>query len=136
MASSWRDFALVFLGISLVIASALLFVAVRQYDHHCKVTGTVDRPNGQQEVMFYEELSPAGKSLFDRMVAHRNRAYVSPACQSFGGLLKYQGTYYETPYWRTFHWTAPKMLGDVGVFLGGVVLLGWVTKSRMRRTPW
>lgn len=133
---STLHFLMVFVGVAILLAGAVMWVGVRDYDHHYSFDRTADRipddwndntnPMAQagydEEYAAYGELTDRHRDIFDRAVED-DRSYVFQSQSEVPPtLVRKDGTYYVFTYKRTFDWTDPGMAAATLTVIGGFML--------------
>lgn len=147
---STLHFLLVFVGILVLLAGAVMWVGVRDYDHHYRFDRTAeqipdnwnDKTNPMAQAEYDEEYAPYGeltdrqRRIFDRAVeddrsyTFQSQAEVPPT------LVRKDGTYYVFTYNRSFDWTDPGMAGaTLAMFAGFLLAFEGVRREQFTHVP-
>jgi hypothetical protein len=132
MDSSWTRFALLFLGVSVMLAGAAGWLALADKDYQYRYVGTEDRqPRHEGSLGYYDSLSDAERSVVDRAMAGEaprleSRANLPPeVIERDGEYLVFRGYAY-------YDWTNPRTAGPTGVGLLGLGMVVLAVRSDVR----
>lgn len=130
---STLHFALVFLGLCILLAGAVMWVGLREYDHHYSLEGEYDSmpsdwneddalvPGASHDQSYadYDELDDRERRIVDGVIEDdRSYTFESPG-EIPPTLVEQEGRFYQFDYRRSFAWTDPGMAGStLAVFLG------------------
>lgn len=133
---STLHFLMVFVGVIILLAGAVMWIGIRDYDHHYEFDRTADtipddwndqtnpmaQAEYQQEYAPYGELDDRQRRIFDRAVEDgRDYTFQSPG-EVPPTLVRKDATYYVFTYNRSFDWTDPGMATATLTMIGGFML--------------
>lgn len=140
---STLHFLLVFLGVSVLLAGAVMWVGLRDYDHHYAFEGTYDtipekwnertnpvqRAEYREEYAAYDELDDRERRIFHGAIDDGRRYSFQSQAEVPPTLVEKDGTFYLFDYHRSFDWTDPGMAGATATLLAGF----WIAFEGVRR---
>lgn len=117
-------FALLFVGVCVMLGSVALWFGTADFDYHYGFDGQIDDVSFQQEIRTtpYGQLSPDTKRIVDRAVQGRSFTFENGE-MSLPTLVSHGGTYYRFDARRVVDWLNP---GSVVPVLSGLMGL-WAT---------
>jgi hypothetical protein len=132
MDSSWTQFALLFLGASVMLAGVTGWLALADQDYQYRYVGTEDRqPQHAGKLGYYDSLSEEERAVVDRAMAGE-----TPRLESRTNLpaevIKRDGEYLVFRAYSHFDWANPRTFGPTGVGLVGLGMVVLAVRSDVR----
>lgn len=132
MDSSWRHFALLFLGASVMLAGVAGWFALADRDYQYRYVGTEDRfPQHEGDLGYYDSLPPEEREIVDRAMAGQ-----TPRLESRTNLppdvIERDGEYHVFRGYSHFDWLNPRTFGPTGVGLLGLGMVVLAVRSDVR----
>lgn len=123
MRRSVVNFAIFFVGVMVVMAGAMFWLSVRDYDQHYYFETSYDQqpPNYRGDSAYYEELPTRQREIVDGAIAGRNYQFGEDAAVP-PPLVRKGDTYYKFVSFRTFDWSDPGMVLSVVIVLAGALI--------------
>jgi len=120
MDSSWTQFVLLLLGVSVMFAGAGGWFALADRDYQYRYVGTEDRfPQHEGNLGYYDSLSPEERTVVDRAMNGE-----TPRLESRSNLpaevIKRDGEYLVFRGYAYYDWVNPRTFGPTGVGLLGL----------------
>lgn len=136
MKRSAVNFAIFFVGVMVVIAGAMFWLNVRDYDQHYYFESAHDQqpPNYGGDSAYYESLPERQKRIVDGAIEGQNYEFGNDAVVP-PPLVRKDGTYYKFVSFRTFDWSDPGMLLSIVIVLvGGLVTIEGIRREQFPNT--
>ena len=132
MDSSWKQFALLFLGASVMLAGVAGWLALADKDYQYRFVRSEERfPQHEGELGYYDSLGPEERAVVDRAMAGEtprleSRANLPP------NVINRDGEYLVFRGYSHYDWTNPRTFGSAGVGLLGLGMLLLAVRSDVR----
>ena len=140
---STLHFLLMFFGVCILLAGAIMWVGLRDYDHHYAFEGEYDqmpdkwndknspsaRAEYDEKYASFQELSERQRGMFEQAVDRGEQFTFQSQGEVPPTLIRKGETYYMFTYHKTFDWTDSGMGGATLLLFGGF----WLTFEGIRR---
>ena len=132
MDSSWKQFVLLFLGASVMLAGVASWFALADEDYQYRFVRSEERyPQHEGNLGYYDSLSPEERAVVDRAMAGEtprleSRANLPP------NVIERDGEYLVFRGYSHYDWTNPRTLGPTGVGLLGLGMVVLAVRSDVR----
>lgn len=133
MSSSWKQFALLVLGVCVMFAGAGGWFALADKDYQYRYVTTEDRfPQHEGDLGYYDSLTSEERAVVDRAMSGE-----VPRLESRRNLppdvIKRDGSFLVFRGYSHFDWTNPRTFGSMGVGLLGFAMIVLAVRGDVRR---